>query len=345
MRRSGEAVARVGRVTGVRSWSPGAGLVAVLVVVVAAVVAGAAAARSLSAPVYGVSFRATALGTAREPNIVRTKFATSGALSFDQSPLEGEPFSSAASAVTGQVVVQLDVLTPLPRTEQLTLAVTDGRSFQLSGSSAGLLYLDVKVTASTTSSHLSCAVGETGLVAVGRNSKIKRTVVEIRLPGCGIDLGQRATTAPNSRVHVSFFPHCLRTTQAVGQPLCGSPTPTTLTLTVNGKTDTATTAKPSNDDPNPLVVPYGTSLNITATANEPMPPGWKIEVHHNGDVLSSSGNYAAVCVVKTGASSCTVTRPPPTAALTGDVDDIVYAQLLAPTYLARNVQIMVNYRK
>jgi hypothetical protein len=49
--------------------------------------------------------------------------------------------------------------------------------------------------------------------------------------------------------------------------------------------------------------------------------------------------------VKSGASSCCVTRPPPTAALTGDVDDIVYAQLLDPAYVARSVQIMVNYRK
>jgi hypothetical protein len=115
---------------------------------------------------------------------------------------------------------------------------------------------------------------------------------------------------------------------------------------VNGKSATATTAKPTNDDPKPLVVPYGASLNIKVTANAAMPKGWSVMVRHNGDVLShGNGDYALVCQVKAGGSSCSVTRPSPTAALTGDVDDIVYAQLLAPTYVARNVQIQVNYRK
>jgi hypothetical protein len=122
--------------------------------------------------------------------------------------------------------------------------------------------------------------------------------------------------------------------------------PTTLTLTVNGKSATATTAKPTNDDPNPLVVPYGTSLNIKVSANAPMPPGWDIKVHHNGDVLSTgSGDYPTVCEVKSRASSCSVTRPPPTAALTGDVDDALYAQLETPTGNLRYVQILVYYRK
>jgi hypothetical protein len=125
-----------------------------------------------------------------------------------------------------------------------------------------------------------------------------------------------------------------------------SPEPTTLTLTVNGKSATATTAKPTNDDPDPLVVHYGSSLNIKVTANGAMPKGWSVVVRHNGDVLShGNGDYALVCQVKAGASSCSVTRPPPTAALNADFDDLVYAQLLAPTYVARNVQILVNYRK
>ncbi len=77
-----------------------------------------------------------------------------------------------------------------------------------------------------------------------------------------------------------------------------------------------------------------------------MPKGWKIEVRHNGDVLSSgSGDYPAVCQVKSGASSCSVTRPPPD----GGADRATWmtssTPILAPTYVARNVQIMVNYRK
>ena len=121
--------------------------------------------------------------------------------------------------------------------------------------------------------------------------------------------------------------------------------PLSLELSVNGKSARASSAKPSNSDPVPLVVPYGTPLKITATADKPMPHGWKIEVHHNADVLSSNGNYYVVCRTTTTAS-CSATRPPPTAAITGDVDDIVYAQIASPddgSY--RYIQILVNYRK
>jgi hypothetical protein len=63
-------------------------------------------------------------------------------------------------------------------------------------------------------------------------------------------------------------------------------------------------------------------------------------------VLSTgSGDYPLVCQVKAGASSCCVTRPPPTAAAAAVFDDGVYAQLVAPTYVARSVQIFVYYRK
>src|SRR5258708_6021981 len=113
--------------------------------------------------------------------------------------------------------------------------------------------------------------------------------------------------ADGGRASLNAEPRC--------PPRLAPTTPTTMTLSVNGKSATATTAKPTNDDPNPLVVHYGTSLNIAVTANAPMPPGWKIEARHTGDVLSTgSGDYPVVCTVKSGASSCNVTRPPPATA-------------------------------
>jgi hypothetical protein len=170
-----------------------------------------------------------------------------------------------------------------------------------------------------------------------------------KLPGGNVARREQGLNSLSGRLARGQLPKCspsITTTTQTQPTKPAAVEPTTLTLTVNGKSDTATTARPTNDDPNPLVVHYGTPLNIKVTANTAMPKGWSIQVHHNGDVLSTgSGDYPAVCQVKTGASSCSVTRPPPTAALTGDVDDIVYAQLLAPTYVARNVQIIVNYRK
>jgi hypothetical protein len=108
--------------------------------------------------------------------------------------------------------------------------------------------------------------------------------------------------------------------------------------------DRATTAQPVNDDPSPLIVHYGASLNIKAVADKPMPAGRRIEVRHVGDVLSKgSGDYPLVCTTTT--ASCGATRPPPTLAVSADFDDLVYAQIVSPTGVFRQVQILVYYRK
>jgi hypothetical protein len=119
--------------------------------------------------------------------------------------------------------------------------------------------------------------------------------------------------------------------------------PVSLELTVNGKSDRATTAQPTNDDPIPLIVHYGTSLNIKAVADKPMPAGWTIQVYHPGDPLDPPGAYYLVC--KTTTASCGATRPAPTNAASADFDDGVYAQIVYPNGVFRSVQILVYYRK
>lgn len=230
-------------------------------------------------------------------------------------------------------------------TKQLRLKVISGRYLCSQLRPGGVVsHLRLRVTV-TESDDTSCSVGAQGTVEVTETTDDSR--VDVKL--CGQE--ENLNLPGDARIRATVTELRCPQSAAARRPGCAllaqpKPTePTTMTLTVNGKSATATTAKPSNDDPNPLVVHYGTSLNIAVTANAPMPKGWSIVVRHNGDVLSSSGNYHGVCEVKTGASSCTVTRPPPTAALTGDVDDVVFAQLLAPDHLVFNVQILVNYRK
>jgi len=232
---------------------------------------------------------------------------------------------------------------------QLRLSVIEAAP----GHNEGSALLRVKVEKSN---DASCPVGGTGAVAVIRQGDEAKIGIRI----CGFIYFYAGKVGKNSRINVRFsqpqrcltaLPSCPRPSSSPSLTTTAAATttpvePTTLTLTVNGRSDTATTAKPTNDDPTPLIVPYGTSLNIKVTANAPMPNGWKIEAHHNGDVLSKgNGDYAVVCSAKTGASSCTVTRPPPTNAAAADFDDVVYANILAPTYLARSVQIFVYYRK
>jgi hypothetical protein len=131
----------------------------------------------------------------------------------------------------------------------------------------------------------------------------------------------------------------------------GGRQPTELTLTVNGRSDTATTAKPTNDDPKPLLLPSGKELDIEATADIQMPKGWTLRIWRTGDPLSAgNGNYYLVCEEKgqgtfgEGASSCHNKRPG-LDATEGDRQDVVYATITAPTYLARNVQIKNTFQK
>jgi hypothetical protein len=225
---------------------------------------------------------------------------------------------------------------------RLKLKVVGGRYYPegSTGSYGDFLRLRVTVVESDDS---SCRVGAQGIVVVGAGVNGNRVSVELCSEDEEFNFGSN-----RDDLHATVTE--LRCTQSLGaRPGCSAlapTTPTTMTLTVNGKSATATAAMPTNDDPKPLIVHYGTSLNIKVSANAPMPAGWKIEARHTGDVLSSgSGDYPVVCTVKSGASSCSVTRPPPTLALTGDVDDGVYAQLETPTGNLRSVQILVYYRK
>jgi hypothetical protein len=187
------------------------------------------------------------------------------------------------------------------------------------------------------------------------------SILESSDPGC--PAGSRATVLIRDydpgRDEVSYSLHCggghgdswggtlsyVHVERAVGAfPLPTQTLPTKLTLTVNGKSDSATVAHPSNDDPVPLVVPSGMELTIRAVADHPMPKGWMLFVRRTGDPLShGNGDYYLVCQTLTTAS-CGAMRPG-LDATAGDRDDLVYAGIGAPTYLARNVQILIKFKK
>ena len=121
---------------------------------------------------------------------------------------------------------------------------------------------------------------------------------------------------------------------------CPAPQPTSLTLTVNGTSVTATKSSPSAYLPAPLELPSDSSLTITAAADKPMPPGWKLVVYHTGDPQSEgNGVYYKVCEADAGSASCGDTRP----GRTGPSDDEVYANVLAPTYVALHAVIDIHY--
>jgi hypothetical protein len=121
---------------------------------------------------------------------------------------------------------------------------------------------------------------------------------------------------------------------------CTVPQPTSLTLTVNGASVTATKSSPSAHAPTPLELPSDSSLAISAGADKAMPPGWKLVVYHTGDPQSEgNGVYYKVCEADAGSASCGDTRP----GRTGPSDDEVYAQVLAPTYVALNAVIDIHY--
>jgi hypothetical protein len=120
--------------------------------------------------------------------------------------------------------------------------------------------------------------------------------------------------------------------------------PTTLTLTVNGWTVTATKAKPAayanhrQDEP----LASETPLTIRATIDHPLPKGWKLIVYHNGDVLSQgNGVYYKVCEIDSPstATSCEGSRP----GRIGPFDDTVYASLYSTDYLAMHSDIDLHF--
>jgi hypothetical protein len=120
--------------------------------------------------------------------------------------------------------------------------------------------------------------------------------------------------------------------------------PTKLTLTVEPWSLTATKAKPAvylhHEQDEPLA--SKTKLTINVSIDHPLPKGWKLTVYHNGDVLSQgNGVWYKVCevVAPNKAITCGDTRP----GRVGPFDDLVYATLTAPTYLAMHSDISFHF--
>jgi hypothetical protein len=120
--------------------------------------------------------------------------------------------------------------------------------------------------------------------------------------------------------------------------------PTSVTLTVNGWTLVASKANPAvylhHEQDQPLA--SETKLTIHASIDHPLPKGWTLTIYHNGDVLShGNGDYYKVCelVGPSTTTSCGATRP----GRVGPFDDIVWAAVGAPTYLAMHSDIYFHF--
>lgn len=185
--------------------------------------AGPAASEPAAGPVMTVGWRLTAVGGKRPPNIVETRIAGKGTLQFDNSPVLG--VSELADNETGRIVVEYDVLTPRPRTVQLTLKVT--RAFYLRSRGQEIFFLDVQVIRSDDGEGEqveTCRVGAKGKLVLA-TSAIK-SGYRLDLSDCGIAHGQQAANGKNSPVQLTTSPKCLRG-PAARKPLCGKKPATT----------------------------------------------------------------------------------------------------------------------
>lgn len=124
--------------------------------------------------------------------------------------------------------------------------------------------------------------------------------------------------------------------------------PSRIELKVNGTTAIATVGTHSGPDSShvdaPSVAPRA-PLEIDVSVDEPLPPGWKLTIRHNGDPNSKgNGDYWVVCEIDGQAgytnTTCGDTRP----ALASPGDDFVAAALVTPTglYLGAQVHIPVH---
>ncbi len=184
----------------------------------AAVPAGAAAADSSLAPVMRVDFRATGVSGKRPPNIVETRIAATGSLTFNKTPYF-DRYESADSA-KGKVIVEYDVLTPHPQTIRITLEVTDALYRAVDGGVGADLSVEViRAVDGDGEALAACPAGRKGTLAVRDGSMID--AYRISIPSCKIGFRQTAKPTANSRVHVTLAGKCLRTTQS-RKPVCGS---------------------------------------------------------------------------------------------------------------------------
>jgi hypothetical protein len=181
----------------------------------------------------------------------------------------------------------------------------------------------------THSTIRACRVGSSGkIAATSTENEPEETQIVSELCGGNFD---------DLRATISIVPR--------PRPV---PLPAKLTLTVNGESCTAFVGKVCHrpgDGGESVRVPSLEPLNIKAEANEPMPPGWAIEVRRTADPLSSSGNYYLVCSTTTE-DSCEGIRPG-LSARNGDIIgiDFVYAVVHSPTGNLLYAQTGVDWLK
>jgi hypothetical protein len=180
-----------------------------------------------------VAFRFTGVGGKRPPNIVESRIAGSGTLSF--GPVYEDQWADTGSieAPHGRVVFEYDVLTPHPQTFRIVALVLGGSYIHYSSDLGERMKLRVEVVGARSEDGVilrSCNEAK-GTITLVDTHRVGHPVsaFEVMLPSCKIHYGQVATTGRNSRVHVNLTPHCLRTT-AARKPLCGESHGATFTL-------------------------------------------------------------------------------------------------------------------
>jgi len=186
-----------------------------------ALLPGTAAPAGALSPVARVDLSFDAVGGKRPPNIVETRIAGEARLSFNSAPRDNS--DEDADAASGKIVVEIDVLTPHPQTLRVVLKVTGGSYERKSSgdSQAQLLVSIVRAEDGDGDQLKGCPAASRGLVTVRRTAS--RASYVLQLAACDLRFGQVASAGPNSRVHVSFSPKCLRST-AGRKASCGDRT-------------------------------------------------------------------------------------------------------------------------
>jgi hypothetical protein len=187
-------------------------------------------------------------------------------------------------------------------------------SFDRDGQLKQIVYLGGEVTRSTIA---ACRVGSTAELAVQDPAK--------RVSGlgtfCGNDQGMVGTVSINPSPRPT-------------------PLPTELTLKVNGWDQQADATHSSIHFVEGEPLARNTALTISASTDRPLPPGWTVDVFHNGDVESpGNGSYYRVCHLVKDDTSCDEVRR----GRVGPFDDVVWARMTSPTGVALYVEIDFHF--
>jgi hypothetical protein len=111
-----------------------------------------------------------------------------------------------------------------------------------------------------------------------------------------------------------------------------------LTLTVNGARATDETSN-SRHKYATLTLSVGTPLMVKAVTDSPrLPRGWLLHIVRTGERDPKTGGWLEIC--RTRAPTCRATRP----GLTAAAQEIVYAQVTAPTYSVLSAQFTVAWK-